>query len=160
MVVSQLFPAAGVAIDVGKRPGLDAWAGPVLLAPVPPVVVAGGRSFEREREREREREITFYQTFFLRFKLTTCLRTHLAVFYATDWVVTFLAHSPLFNDVVYGVAPHVDNIVNGNQYHLGYYLAYEIYPRYATLVKTISSPDHPEKSLFAQMQEAYRKKKS
>ncbi|CAL2267513.1 unnamed protein product [Prunus armeniaca] len=48
------------------------------------------------------------------------------------------------------------NIVNGNQYHLGYYLAYGIYPRWVTLVKTISSPANPKKRLFAQMQEAYR----
>ncbi|KAL6279358.1 hypothetical protein ACE6H2_016239 [Prunus campanulata] len=64
--------------------------------------------------------------------------------------------SPLFNDVVHGVAPHVEYIVNGNQYYLGYYLADRIYPHWATLVKTISSPDNPKKRLFAQMQEAYR----
>ncbi|XP_008229162.1 PREDICTED: uncharacterized protein LOC103328543 [Prunus mume] len=71
--------------------------------------------------------------------------------------INILARSPLFNDVVHGVAPHVEYIVNGNQYHLGYYLADGIYPRWAILVKTISSPDNPKNRLFAQMQEAYRK---
>ncbi|CAL8170344.1 unnamed protein product [Prunus armeniaca] len=71
--------------------------------------------------------------------------------------INILARSPLFNDVVYGVAHHVEYIINGNQYHLGYYLADGIYPRWATLVKTISSPDNPKNRLFAQMQEAYRK---
>ncbi|CAL8082031.1 unnamed protein product [Prunus armeniaca] len=51
----------------------------------------------------------------------------------------------------------VEYIVNGNQYHLGYYLADGIYSRWATLVKTISSPDNPKKRLFAQMQEVYKK---
>ncbi|XP_034212746.1 uncharacterized protein LOC117625264 [Prunus dulcis] len=71
--------------------------------------------------------------------------------------INILARSPLFNDVVHGVTPHVEYIVNGNQYHLDYYLTYGNYPRWATLVKTISSPDNPKKRLFAQMQEAYRK---
>ncbi|CAL9002158.1 unnamed protein product, partial [Prunus brigantina] len=71
--------------------------------------------------------------------------------------INILARSPLFTDVVHGVAPHVEYIVNGNQYNLSYYLADEIYPRWATLVKTISSLDNPKKRLFAHMQEAYRK---
>ncbi|XP_008222871.1 PREDICTED: uncharacterized protein LOC103322723 [Prunus mume] len=71
--------------------------------------------------------------------------------------INILACSPLFNDVVRGVAPHVEYIVNENQYHLSYYLANGIYPHWATLVKTVSSPDNPKKRLFAQMQEAYKK---
>ncbi|CAL9001407.1 unnamed protein product [Prunus brigantina] len=71
--------------------------------------------------------------------------------------INILARSPLFNDVVHGMTPHVEYIVNGNQYYLGYYLANGIYPRWATLVKTISSYDYPKKRLFAQMQEAYMK---
>ncbi|CAL2275881.1 unnamed protein product [Prunus armeniaca] len=71
--------------------------------------------------------------------------------------INILARSPLFNDMVHGVAHHIEYIVNGNQYHLGYYLADGIYPRWATLVNTIYSPDNPKKRLFAQMQEAYMK---
>ncbi|CAL9012748.1 unnamed protein product [Prunus brigantina] len=71
--------------------------------------------------------------------------------------ITDFPRSPLFNDVVHGVAPHVEYIVSENQYHLGYYLADGIYPRWATLVKTISSPDNPKKRLFVQTQGAYKK---
>ncbi|CAL2266381.1 unnamed protein product [Prunus armeniaca] len=71
--------------------------------------------------------------------------------------INVLARSPLFNDVVNGVSPHIQYVVNGNEYNLGYYLADGIYPRWATLVKTISQPNTPKKRLFAQKQEAYRK---
>ncbi|CAL9002159.1 unnamed protein product [Prunus brigantina] len=47
--------------------------------------------------------------------------------------INILACSLLFNDVVHGVALHVEYIVNGNQYHLGYYLADGIYPRPARM---------------------------
>ncbi|CAL8154583.1 unnamed protein product [Prunus armeniaca] len=71
--------------------------------------------------------------------------------------INILACSPLFNDVVNGVSPHIQYVVNGNEYNLGYYLADGIYPRLATLVKMISQPDTTKKRLFAQKQEAYRK---
>ncbi|XP_021802808.1 uncharacterized protein LOC110746889 [Prunus avium] len=71
--------------------------------------------------------------------------------------INMLACSPLFNDVVNGVSPHIQYVVNENEYNLGYYLADGIYPRWATLVKTISQPDTPKKRLFAPKQEAYRK---
>ncbi|XP_020412782.1 uncharacterized protein LOC109947264 [Prunus persica] len=71
--------------------------------------------------------------------------------------INVLARSPLFNDVVNGVYPHIQYVVNGNEYNLGYYLANGIYPRWATLVKMISQPDTPKKRLFAPKQEAYRK---
>ncbi|CAL2259733.1 unnamed protein product [Prunus armeniaca] len=71
--------------------------------------------------------------------------------------INVLARSPLFNDVENGVSPHIQYVVNRNEYNLGYYLADGIYPRWATLVKTISQPDTPKKRLFAQKQEAYRK---
>ncbi|CAL2276595.1 unnamed protein product [Prunus armeniaca] len=59
--------------------------------------------------------------------------------------INVLASSPLFNDVVNGVCPHIQYVVNGNEYNLGYYLADDIYPRWATLVKKISQPDTPKK---------------
>ncbi|CAL9019572.1 unnamed protein product [Prunus brigantina] len=71
--------------------------------------------------------------------------------------INVLARSPLFNDVVNGVSPYIQYVVNGNEYNMGYYLDDGIYPRWATLVKTISQPDTPKKRLFAQKQEAYRK---
>ncbi|XP_034225459.1 uncharacterized protein LOC117635217 [Prunus dulcis] len=71
--------------------------------------------------------------------------------------INILARSPLFNDVVNGVSPHIQYVVNGNEYNLGYYLADGIYPRWATLVKTISQPNTPKKRVFSQKQKAYRK---
>ncbi|KAI5342966.1 hypothetical protein L3X38_010842 [Prunus dulcis] len=72
--------------------------------------------------------------------------------------INVLAHSPLFNDVVNGVSPHIQYVVNGSEYNLGYYLANGIYPRWATLVKMVSQLDTPKKKRpFAQKQEAYRK---
>ncbi|CAL2227203.1 unnamed protein product [Prunus armeniaca] len=59
--------------------------------------------------------------------------------------INVLACSPLFNDVMNGVSPHIQYVVIGNEYNLGYYLADGIYPRWATLVKTISQPDTPKK---------------
>ncbi|CAL9005567.1 unnamed protein product [Prunus brigantina] len=66
--------------------------------------------------------------------------------------INILARSPLFNDVVNEVSRHIQYVVNGNEYNLGYYLADSIYPRWATLVKILK-----KKRLFAQKQEAYRK---
>ncbi|XP_016651515.1 PREDICTED: uncharacterized protein LOC103339459 [Prunus mume] len=37
--------------------------------------------------------------------------------------INVLAHSPLFNDVVNEVSPHIQYVVNGNEYNMGYYLA-------------------------------------
>ncbi|XP_008223142.1 PREDICTED: uncharacterized protein LOC103322961 [Prunus mume] len=71
--------------------------------------------------------------------------------------INVLTCSLLFNDVVNEVSPHIQYVVNGNEYNLGYYLADGIYPRWATLVKAISQPDTKKKRLFAQKQEAYRK---
>ncbi|CAL8133720.1 unnamed protein product [Prunus armeniaca] len=47
--------------------------------------------------------------------------------------INVLAQSPLFNDVVNGVSPHIQYVVNGNEYNQGYYLVDGIYPRWATL---------------------------
>ncbi|CAH9113217.1 unnamed protein product [Cuscuta epithymum] len=60
-----------------------------------------------------------------------------------------LACSPVFDAVVNGCAPQVSYMVNNNIYNQCYYLAGEIYPTWATFVKTISNPDTPKKRLFA-----------
>ncbi|XP_058223192.1 uncharacterized protein LOC131332896 [Rhododendron vialii] len=56
-----------------------------------------------------------------------------------------------------GRAPPAHFVVNGSQYDTGYYLADGIYPKWATLVQTISQPQRRKKQHFARMQEACRK---
>ncbi|XP_012700993.1 uncharacterized protein LOC105913482 [Setaria italica] len=68
-----------------------------------------------------------------------------------------LNKSPLFIDVIKGEAPKVHYIVNGNQYEMGYYLGDRIYPEWAVIVKTISSPQTDKDKLYAKMQEGARK---
>ena len=68
-----------------------------------------------------------------------------------------LYSSPLFDDILNGVAPAIDFTVNGNAYHMGYYLADGIYPRWSTFVKSFSNPQEQRRILFAQRQESARK---
>jgi hypothetical protein len=64
---------------------------------------------------------------------------------------------PLFKNLLYGLAPKCEYTINGNQYNQGYYLAYGIYPDWATLVKTLSQSRGLEQKHFVKMQEARRK---
>ncbi|XP_028066222.1 uncharacterized protein LOC114269164 [Camellia sinensis] len=56
-----------------------------------------------------------------------------------------------------GKAPPVHYTINGHNYDMGYYLADGIYPQWATLVQTISSPQGAKRQHFAMMQESARK---
>ena len=71
--------------------------------------------------------------------------------------MTVLGGSPLFNNVTKGKAPQLDYYINIRQYNMGYYLADDIYPKWATLVQTIPNPRNDAKKLFILHQEAYRK---
>ncbi|CAH9104978.1 unnamed protein product [Cuscuta europaea] len=71
--------------------------------------------------------------------------------------ITVLDRSPLFDDLINGVAPPCKFIVQGNEYNMGYYLADGIYPQYATLIQTISQPSSVKEKLFAKLQESTRK---
>ena len=68
-----------------------------------------------------------------------------------------LYSSPLFNDPLNGVAPVIEFTVNGNPYHMVYYLANGIFPRWPTFVKTLNMPQDPKQVLYVQRQEAARK---
>ncbi|KAK9988070.1 hypothetical protein SO802_028309 [Lithocarpus litseifolius] len=56
-----------------------------------------------------------------------------------------------------GLALAVHYSINGYDYTIGYYLADGIYPKWATFVKTIPTPQGQKQKLFAATQEAYRK---
>ncbi|XP_010678635.3 uncharacterized protein LOC104894150 [Beta vulgaris subsp. vulgaris] len=68
-----------------------------------------------------------------------------------------LHRSPVFQDVLEGRAPAVNFVVNDHQYDKGYYLTDGIYPKWATFVKSITSPQSHKDRLFARHQEAARK---
>ncbi|XP_016192602.1 uncharacterized protein LOC107633497 [Arachis ipaensis] len=61
-----------------------------------------------------------------------------------------LDHSPVFVDILNDRAPEVNYTINGNNYTMGYYLAYGIYSEWATFVKSISKPQGEKRKLFAQ----------
>jgi len=71
--------------------------------------------------------------------------------------INVLNQSSLFTSILQGSAPSTQFIVNGNQYNMGYYLADDIYSKWATFVKTIPLPYSAKHKMFATKQEAARK---
>lgn len=71
--------------------------------------------------------------------------------------ITVLDRSPLFDDLINGIAPPCNFVVRGHKYDMEYYLSDEIYPPYATLIQTISQLSSIKERLFAKHQEAVRK---
>uniref|UniRef100_A0A0D3CHV2 Nuclease HARBI1 n=1 Tax=Brassica oleracea var. oleracea TaxID=109376 RepID=A0A0D3CHV2_BRAOL len=71
--------------------------------------------------------------------------------------LNILDRSPVFDDIINGIAPEVNFYVNGREYHLAYYLTDGIYPNWATFIQSIRLPQGPKNSLFAKNQEAVRK---
>jgi len=63
--------------------------------------------------------------------------------------------SHIFSDLAEGHALAVHYSINGQNYTMGYYLAADgIYPKWATFVKTIPTPQGQKQKLFAAAQEA------
>ena len=54
--------------------------------------------------------------------------------------LNILDRSPVFDDIINGIAPEVNYNVNGREYDLAYYLTDGIYPEWATFIKSISLP--------------------
>ncbi|XP_026419600.1 uncharacterized protein LOC113315548 [Papaver somniferum] len=69
-----------------------------------------------------------------------------------------LAHSPLFDNMLKGVAPPCNYVINFHQYHMGYFLAYGIYPKLTTIVQAFCQTlEIPEYVRFNKYQMAKRK---
>ncbi|XP_026398753.1 uncharacterized protein LOC113294577 [Papaver somniferum] len=69
-----------------------------------------------------------------------------------------LAHSPLFDNMLKGVAPPCNYVINGHHYKMGYFLADGIYPKLTTIVQAFSQTlDIPDYVRFNKYQMAKRK---
>ncbi|XP_056862352.1 uncharacterized protein LOC130510036 [Raphanus sativus] len=63
----------------------------------------------------------------------------------------------VFKDIEEGRAPKVNFKVNNHTYRMAYYLTDGIYPNWAAFIQSISLPQSPKASLFAEHQESTRK---
>ena len=71
--------------------------------------------------------------------------------------LNILDRSPVFDDIINGIAPEVKFNVNGTEYGMAYYLTDGIYPKWATFIQSIRLPQGLKNSLFAKTQETVRK---
>nr|XP_043611944.1 uncharacterized protein LOC122583624 [Erigeron canadensis] len=65
--------------------------------------------------------------------------------------------SSILEEIINGLAPSVPFSAYGNHYEKGYYLGDDIYPEYATFVKTFSDSIDEKRRLFKKKQESARK---
>jgi hypothetical protein len=70
-----------------------------------------------------------------------------------------LAPLLFFNRLVEGKAPQMSCEINGNDYDNAYYIADDIYPIWAKLVKTVRNPNTEKTKRFSKMQVATTKDK-
>ncbi|XP_021745063.1 uncharacterized protein LOC110711007 [Chenopodium quinoa] len=68
-----------------------------------------------------------------------------------------LYRSSVFDDFLHGRAPPIHFSVNGHEYAMRYYLANDIYPKWATFIQGITHPQIQKDKLFAEKQAAARK---
>lgn len=71
--------------------------------------------------------------------------------------INVINQSDIFDSVLRGESPPVEYTVNRRQYQLPYYLGDGIYPKLATIVKTIPLPRSAKENLFARTHESVRK---
>nr|GFB26070.1 hypothetical protein [Tanacetum cinerariifolium] len=71
--------------------------------------------------------------------------------------INVLDNSPLFDALLDDLAHVVPYVVNGVEYRNGYYLADEIYPEWASFVKSFTVATDPKHTYFKQRQESARK---
>ncbi|XP_076892840.1 uncharacterized protein LOC143544680 [Bidens hawaiensis] len=71
--------------------------------------------------------------------------------------ITVIEQSPVFDDIIDGVAPGSSFYANDVEYKYGYYLTDGIYPELATLVKEFSCPSEEKRIYFKKKQESARK---
>ncbi|XP_028088142.1 uncharacterized protein LOC114288750 [Camellia sinensis] len=71
--------------------------------------------------------------------------------------INVLEWSFIFTELAQGRAPRLNYTINGNEYTMGYYLADDIYPQWATFVKIIPRPQGKKNKHFAEAQEVYGK---
>ncbi|XP_023873079.2 uncharacterized protein LOC111985658 [Quercus suber] len=78
-------------------------------------------------------------------------------FHGSNNDINVLEQSHVFNELAEGRTLAVHYSIIGHDYTMGYYLADGIYPKWATFVKTISTPQEQKYKLFAAAQEACKK---
>jgi len=68
--------------------------------------------------------------------------------------INVLDRSPVFDGLYQDHAPKCEYVVNGHEYKIGHFLSNDIYPKWATFVKTIPLLQGLKAKLFAQRQQA------
>ncbi|XP_065869318.1 protein ALP1-like [Euphorbia lathyris] len=71
--------------------------------------------------------------------------------------INVLESSHLFSNLANSIAPPMHYTIQRKKYHMGYYLADGIYPKWSTLVQTIQDPQTLKMKHFAKKQESCRK---
>ena len=71
--------------------------------------------------------------------------------------INLLDASNLFANLREECGLSANYIIMGNHYNMGYYLSDDIYPKWATIVQSISHPQELTHKFFANKHESYRK---